>query len=166
MGRFWAGFGVGLGLLGLAVGIFLWLIGAFQSPELPEAEITAIHFNNSQITDLQSSIEVPRVITVVGESIDVLDDWSVWICVFPIEVQRYYPQQEPVSNDGLWQLEDVCLGVENTVDIGKTFIINLVVADADATKQLNRYAQDVLTGMEELPSGVVICDQIVVIRSE
>jgi len=166
VGRFWAGFGVGIGLLGIALGIFLWLVGPFQPPKLPEAKITAIHFNNSEITDLQPSIEAPRVITVVGESIDVPNDWSVWACVFPIDVQRYYPQYEPVSNDGSWQRADICLGMENTVDIGKIFIINLVVANADATKQLNRYAQDVLTGMEELPSGAVICDQIVVIRSE
>jgi hypothetical protein len=166
MDRFWTGFGVGIGLLGIAIAIVLWAMGAFQPQQLPEARITAIHFNNHEITELQPSIEAPRVITVVGESTEVPGDWSVWLCVFPIDVQRYYPQYGPVSNDGSWQRADICLGRENTVDIGKIFIISLVVANADATKQLNRYAQDVLIGMEELPCGAVICDQIIVIRSE
>ena len=133
---------------------------------MPKAHITALHFGSEEITDFQRSVKAPRILTIVGESLDVPSEWSVWVCVFPFESQRYYPQHEPVSNSGIWQLEDVWLGSEETSDIGKTFIINLVVADTDATKQLYKYAQDVFTGMKELPNGAVICDEVLVTRSE
>jgi hypothetical protein len=167
VGRFLAGFGVGLGLIGIVLAIVLWLIGAFQPPQLPEAKITAIRFEDSEITDFQPCFEAPGVVTVVGESMDVPGDWSVWVCVFPLAVQRYYPQYAPVSNDGLWQRPDVHLGRENVEeDVGKIYFIILVVANDDVAKQLDSYAQSISSGMEELPCGAVICDQIAVLRVE
>ena len=165
-GRFWTGFGIGIAVFSIALTIFLWLIGAFSPPELPKAHITALHFGDEEITDFQQNVKAPRILTVVGQSLDVPSEWTVWVCVFPLEAQHYYPQREPVSNNGIWQLEDVCLGSEEIAGASKTFIISLVVADVDATKQLYKYAQYIFTGMEQLPNGAVICDEVLASRSE
>jgi len=165
-GHFWTGFGIGIGVLGIILAIFLWALVPCSPPELPKAQIIALHFDSSEVTNFQPGMKAPGILTIVGESIDVPSEWSIWICVFPIQTGRYYPQREPVKNHGMWELEGVCLGEDKSTDIGKTFVINLVVADADATKQLYEYAQHIFTGLETLPDGAVICDQVVVVRNQ
>lgn len=166
MGRFWTGFGIGIGLCGIALAIILWVLVPCPPPELPEAKITAVRFENGEITNFQPTISTPRELSIIGESLSIPSDWTVWISVFPTDVHRYYPQYEPVSNKGIWQLDHVCLGRENSDDVGKIFLIDLIVADIEATKQLNMYAKEIYGGIAELPRGAVICDQVTVIRND
>jgi len=154
-----------MGLCGIALAVILWIVVPCPPPELPEAKITAIRHENGEITNFQPTIHTPRVLTIVGESFSIPNDWTVWISVFPTDVHRYYPQYEPVSNKGTWQLERVCLGREDPEDIGKIFIIDLIAANSEATKQLHRYAKEIYGGMSELPCGAVICDQVTIVRS-
>lgn len=52
-GHFWTGFGIGLGVLGIILAIFLWALGPPSTPELPKAQIVGLHFDGSEVTNFQ-----------------------------------------------------------------------------------------------------------------
>lgn len=162
---FFIGLTVGLGIGAIAVTVTLWFVQRPFPPPTPTVKITALRFNTDEFTSLESEVGVPREITVVGESAEVPNNWHIWICVLPIDVGRYYPQREPIRPDTNWELTNVYIGESDLADIGKRFIVCAVLANGDASGILYQHAQEIFTGMESLPPGAAIYDQVVVIRA-
>lgn len=163
--RFIAGLCVGLAISAIAVSIILWYVQRPIPPPTPTVKITALQFSTDEFTNLESEVGVPREITVVGESRDVPNNWHIWICVLSIDVVRYYPQREPIQPNANWELTDVYIGVNDSGDIGKRFIVCVVLANDDASGILYQYAQEIFAGMVSLPDGAAIYDQVIVIRA-
>ncbi len=134
-------------------------------PPTPNITITSLRFDENEVTSFGNEIEVPRDINVVGKCSNVQSNYSIWLCVVPIDSFKYYPQREPIQPDDHWEFHHVGIGRSDPADSGRQFIICAVLADEVASSVLYQYAQEVFTGMETLPTGATICDQILVRRS-
>ena len=161
---FLTGLGIGLAIASIPVGVIFWYVKPPPVTPVPTVTITALKCDTNEFTNLESRLPMSREITVIGECTDVPSDQNMWICVLPIDVCRYYPQREPVQPEDIWQISHVGVGKDDPSDIGKQFFVCAVLANADASDILYRYAQEVLTGMESLPPGAVIYDQVLVMR--
>ena len=161
---FFCGLGVGLSVAAIVIGFMQWLMPQPIALPAPTVKITALRFNSIEVAHLLPEAGVPYEITVIGQSQNLPNKSHLWICVFPTDTGRYYPQREPVQADANWELKSVYIGRVGSLDLGKRFIICAVLADEEATSILSRYAELIPSGIESLPSGAAIHHQVAVIR--
>lgn len=157
--------------LGITIGYVVCESRVVERVRVPDVKITALEFDGGRVTDFARQTEVPREVTVCGESEDLPDgdesseDLKIWVCVMPSN-GRYYPQREPIDWQSRWELDKVGVGTEASRDAGKQFSICVVVAEQDASRILFDDATVYHRGLPRLPNGAIISDQIVVIREE
>ena len=126
--------------------------------------ITELEFEGKSTTDWWSdTIEVPREIAVVGTCGELPSGWEIWVCVLAPNM-RYYPQREPIENKDGWRLDNVGIGLDRPDEIGKQFSICAVLANEKASEEFYEDATKYHVGLTSLPSGAVICDQVIVVR--
>jgi hypothetical protein len=72
---------------------------------------------------------------------------SLWLYVYATEEHKYYLREIiDRGNDGNWQLKNVIIG--GSADIGSTYKVGVLVADAASTKALRSKSK----GLSQLPS--------------
>ena len=111
---------------------------------------------------------VYRQETLTGTSQYIPEGYKLWAVVFPKEIGRYYPQEEPIEIDGqgAWTT-DISIGTE--VDEGEMFRIIVVLADKICQDCFTDYIKDCeekqsWSGMEELPEDAKELEYITVTR--
>lgn len=160
-----------IGAIATAGGLFSlgYLVGhdilpADNVPPDAGVRITELESEGKFISDWRGdTIEVPRQIAVVGTCEKLPAGWKIWVCVLGPNM-RYYPQHEAIDSDGEWRMDDIGIGLDKPDDIGKRFAICAVLANRNASEQLYEDATEYHVGLTSLPSGAVICDQVVVLR--
>ena len=144
-------------ILGIALGITAMV---FTFVEIGEPTLN--------ITHPEDTTSVSFVTAVSGSSSHIPAGSSIWICVLTPD-NRYYPQSGPVTpaTDGQW-MTTVSVGMDGE-DIGKQFGILVILADEEGNIDLLDYQQESeqtekWLGMNSLPRGAEVHDQITVIR--
>ena len=114
----------------------------------------------------QTSCQITE--TVQGTSNKLPLDTRIWIIIKPQENDLYYPQNKPAETDvnGNWS-SVVSIGLQG--DVGEKFEIIAVLADESAQNSFSAYIangreNNSFEGMQQLPDGVQIYDQILVTR--
>ncbi len=112
---------------------------------------------------------VPLAVTVTGSSRDIPDNRKIWIVVFPLMANSYYPQDRSadLQADGKWT--SVAYIGEKNKSTGEQFDIIAVLVDANAEMQFRNYIQrsknaNSYPGLGSLPQGVEIYSRITVQR--
>lgn len=160
-----------IGAIATGLGIFTagYLVGhdILPPPCMPPdagIRITELEFEGKSITDRWSDIvEVPREIAVAGTSGEIPPGWEIWVCVLAPNM-RYYPQREPIESEDGWRLDSVGIGLDRPDEIGKQFSVCAVLANEDASQEFYEDATKYHVGLTSLPSGAIICDQVIVVR--
>jgi len=103
-----------------------------------------------------------------GTSFNIPEDQVIWIVIYPQEVVRYYPQDNPadIQANGDWTSSSY-IGI--AADAGKTFDIIAVLANMEAQDVFNDYLEECKEqqswpGLERLPEGAVLYERINLIR--
>ncbi len=106
--------------------------------------------------------------TVQGTSGNLPPNMRIWIIVKPQENDLYYPQNKPAETDvnGNWSS---VASIGRQGDDGKKFGIIVVLADESVRNSFSAYIANgrekgSFDGMQQLPDGVQIYDQILVTR--
>jgi len=160
-----------IGAIATGLGIFTggYLVGhdilpPDSMPPNAGVRITELEFEGKSITDWWSNIvEVPREIAVVGTSGELPSGWKIWVCVLTPNM-RYYPQREPIESKNGWRLDSVGIGLDRPDETGKQFSVCAVLANEDASQEFYEDATTYHLGLTSLPSGAIICDQVIVVR--
>ena len=152
--------GVG-GVVGVVLG-YLLISPLFVSPCPPFAPTKVT------ITSPVDGITVPQLVMVQGTACHIPQNRELWLLVVPEGVTSYYPQSGPVviSNDGNWS-GSAYVGLDDPVDIGRGFILIAALADQQGNAAIRAYfAQSgpEFRGLEPLPQGVQLMNQVRVIR--
>ena len=114
---------------------------------------------------------VSKIIEIGGTSNGILISQSLWICVYPPGVQRYYPQDKrdfPIvmGKNGDWSTRVV---LDRDIYTGSEFKLCAVVANEASNKKILEYlnkskANKSWSGLRQLPDGALIYDKIAVTR--
>lgn len=147
--------------------IFLYLalisFGFFIVQKLFQSSQTML-----EITYPQDQAAVDQCELIQGTSQAIPPESSAWLVIFSKDVGRYYPQANPllIGADGKWSMK-VFIGLDQ--DSGKYFDLLLVLADDSANREFldyekQAYAEKNWAGMEFLPAGADLYDQVTVQR--
>lgn len=103
---------------------------------------------------------------ITGTATNIPSTSKLWIMVYSIPAQRYYPQHNSIEiQNGIWSIP---IGVGSQNETEKKFEIVAVIADEKANNELKSYMSDCANGyclgLSDLPEGAVIKDSIVVTR--
>jgi hypothetical protein len=121
--------------------------------------------------NLANGDEAPRFIALMGEYMPGVSD-AIWVFVRP-PGGRFYPQssnacagEEALQRDGLWE---VSISIGGADDTGELFEIVVATADAGASQLLSQTLQtwcrnEDYPGLETLPSGTVVQQELTVLR--
>lgn len=121
-----------------------------------------------RITSLADDAKVKTAQTVDGTARSVPSGLRLWAVVQPEQSPKFHPQPGPIDivADGTWST--VCTFGE-PAHIGLRFLLIVVLADTEATKQFNEYLREakstsVYRGLDALPSGAKRFAQVAVVR--
>jgi len=105
---------------------------------------------------------------LLGKAQNIPEGYQLWAMVKPGEINRYYPQDEPIISDafGNWAKQ---ITIGSIADGGKPFDIIVVLADPTAQKAFTDYCESSnktgsWLGLEALPTGLAESRSITVIR--
>jgi hypothetical protein len=159
---FFTGVSIILAIFALALALELWPVVKKVLVE-PQGSIEALKIGEAETFDFASIVETPQEFEVRGTCADLPKRWRAWVCVFPMEAGRYYPQQEPLEvRHDEWDRE-VWVGQNEPEEEGKIFIVSLVAACPVACDDLQE-AADGSRGIECLPCSSYILDEVMVRR--
>jgi hypothetical protein len=114
---------------------------------------------------------VSKNVDIVLVPKDIPAGQDYWICVYPIDVKRYYIQDKRHSPIVMTitgnQSTEALVGSDE--DSGMKFKLMTIVADKNAIKAIMDYldqsnAKGAWVGLEKLPNGAKISDEITVTR--
>jgi hypothetical protein len=175
--RFLFGLFIALIVLSVISSIFLVTIGergteeitAKRTSEEPETAQPAVTPESKPIVFINyptNGGQVSQVETISGTAQNIQEGKELWIVVKVLG--RYHPQDDAVKPDinGNWSTE-ACIGVAG--DKGARFDIMAVLADENASALFRDYldrskAKNSWEGLEGLPGGATVCDQLSVTR--
>jgi hypothetical protein len=124
-----------------------------------------------KITNPPDGAIVSKNVDIGLTSKDIPAGQDYWICVYPIDVKRYYIQDKRHSPIGMTitgkQSTEALIGTDE--DSGIKFKLLAIVADKNAIKTIMSYldqsnARGSWLGLEKLPDGAKIFDEITVTR--
>jgi hypothetical protein len=113
--------------------------------------------------------KVPFAERIQGTSQLLPENQKIWIVIFPLAANSYYPQDRyaDVQPDGKWQTV-AYIGIKDQ-NIGEVFDVIAVLVDSDAFELFKRYSKESKekqewVGLENLPDGATVYDRITVVR--
>ena len=124
-----------------------------------------------KITNPPDGATVSKNVDIGLTSKDIPVGQDFWICVYPIDVKRYYIQDKRHSPIVMTitgnQSTEALVGSDE--DSGMKFKLMTVVADRNAIRAIMDYldqsnARGAWNGLEKLPDGAKIFDEITVTR--
>lgn len=122
---------------------------------------------NIKITTPINLQRVDILIPVRGTYQDLPAGQEIWILVYPLEVGKYYPQDQVEYLDNNRWSSSATIGLNG--EKGKSFYIYAVLADKQAQQVLKDYTEQAKNtndspGMPELVEGARICTSVTVTR--
>lgn len=159
-------------ILPFAASVLVALITVLFSHYLGDNSKTAILLPDCSekvkiiIPNANEQVFIP--VTVQGTYKDLPPGHKIYVTVNPMEVSRFYPQPNAVKQqpDNTWNT-DISVGVLK--DTGAIFLIQAVLADEQAQKELDLYINRVKEtndspGLINLPKGTSLCSSVRVQR--
>jgi hypothetical protein len=96
-------------------------------------------------------------------------DKKIWIVIFPLAANSYYPQDRyvDIQPDGQWS-SVAYIGIKDA-NIGESFDVIAVLVNSDAQEVFEKYSRESKAkqkwlGLENLPEGAQVYDRITVVR--
>jgi hypothetical protein len=125
----------------------------------------------AKITKPLANELVTEIQVVNGTSKDITNFQNMWIVVQLPSFARYYPQDKKgfglyTSKDGKWSTQ-AAFGGEN--DSGRKYQLLVTLVDDKGNKEITSYLDNAKknlnwSGMDKLPAGTSILDNVTVIR--
>jgi hypothetical protein len=116
------------------------------------------------LTSPREDARVDRREQVTGLVRDLPPGSQPWIVVWAVGEHLYWPQREfPVARNGGFR-SVAYLGRSGTVDVGGSFQVRLVLADAADSAQFRAFLKAPHQGLRDLPRGALTLDQCTVVR--
>jgi hypothetical protein len=136
------------------------------SPDVPKS---SAEVKNIKIDYPVNDAIVTLAETIKGSSQLELNNKKIWIIIFPLLANKYYPQDRAVDMqvDGRWS--SVAYIGEKDRSSGEKFDIIAVVVDEGAQKTFSNYinaskVKNEYLGLDMLPEGAQVYDRITVTR--
>jgi PGF-pre-PGF domain-containing protein len=105
--------------------------------------------------------------TVTGTAGNITEGQKLWILVYPLTANKFYPQSGNVNIiNGEWSLT---VGIGTKENVGETFkIIAVLAADKESNEELTNYINTGPStgwpGMDSIPIGAKVVDEVTVTR--
>jgi hypothetical protein len=123
---------------------------------------------DARVTNIHDGDTVKHEQLVEGLAREIPKKHKLWPVLYTQRVNRHYPQNGPIIVDeaGRW---DSRFFIGQPIEIGRSFVIELVQASPQAHSQLIDYQIEAgksehWPGLPELPEGSTVCDRVTVIR--
>jgi hypothetical protein len=133
--------------------------------------VSSIDATKVEITNPQNEATISKSIDIEGTSKDISVGQDLWIMIYPHGANRYYPQDKhdlPIVTmaNGDWSAQ---ANIGSDADSGLEFKIFAVLADEKANKAIIDYLDQCKLngswlGMEKLPDGAMLYDEVSVTR--
>jgi hypothetical protein len=138
-----------------------------EPAEMPTAEPSTLASPTIKMTYPSNASLVNIQETVKGTAENIPEGQKLWILVYPLTANKFYPQSGNVNViNGGWSLT---IGLGTKENIGEIFKIITVLADKKAQDEFNAYlntckAVNEWPGMDAIPNSAKVYDEVTVTR--